>query len=339
MSAKFNDFGGSGINVNTFSLIIDEEVFNDKIAVDSKTPGLMLDGNGFKYTVGKKLDFGTHSIRIRIEDYHTRTAEVILYFQIIRFIPVITNIRPGNGVEITEQRPMISAQFIDNGKNGVDLSTFFLEIDGDRKIKQGMQGLVLNETGFAYIPLVNFKTGNHNLTIKITDRSGNTSSVSSSFNLALKPFNAVFGDLPVSSLENIGTQLENAYLVKADIKLIKDLLTRDPRELSTITGISLSTTIDNVRRAQIACIMVRFKRMNFGELFDKSIYDIGYMTDNEILDYDQSVDEEGNPVVESLIDLSDLRQNVDLLFICLDDAVLRNLRFGSIVLNQPEGSY
>jgi len=134
---------------------------------------------------------------------------------------------------------------------------------------------MLHETGFAFTPLVNLQSGRHTLKIQVTDKAGNKSAVSSAFDVSLKPFNSAIGDLLVSRLENVGAQTESAYITKAKIKYIKDLLNQDPRELSKLTGIPMRVTIDNVRRAQIACIMVRFKRMNFGELFDKSVYDIG----------------------------------------------------------------
>jgi hypothetical protein len=144
------------------------------------------------------------------------------------------------------------------------------------------------------------------------------------------------GELPLSNLANLGRTYEREYANHSggQITQIKDLSECDAQELTDQTGIPLGYTIDHVKRAQLVCSQIRLNRMHFGELFDKTIYEIAHMTNAEILNYDAPEDDP-----ETQGDVDELRENIALLYICLDDVVLQNLTFGDIIRNQPEAYF
>lgn len=340
ISAAFEDFTGSGIDISKFRMVIDEGSIYGQVEVIPGVSALALTDTGFQFVPREDLKFGPHTVRIHIEDHHGNVGEAEFWFQIEKDTPLINILKPANGEITNEPRPIFSGEFEDAG-SGIDVATFKLVIDGEREIKEGASGLVLTANGYSYKSFVALEPGLHTYDVNVSDNTGNVSSTSAQFDILHIPFNPVIGDLPLAKLERIGGVTADKYDTKTGgrVTTVKDLINEDPWALFSETGIALSTIIDNVKRARIACVDIRFNRMQFGELWDRTIYDIAHMTDQEILDYDVPVDELGNPIVEAQIDLKDLRENMALLFVCLDDSALRVLTFGQIVSNQPEGTY
>ena len=94
------------------------------------------------------------------------------------------------------------------------------------------------------------------------------------------------------------------------------------------TVLNLRNVVDNVKRAKIVCTEVKFLRGDFGELYSYSLNQLTQMTDQQILDLDITQ--------ESPEELKRLRENIALLYVCLDDTVLNTLKFGDIIWDIPE---
>lgn len=340
ISAKFKDNGHSGINPETFQMSISFNLNNtfNTILVNKDTPGLQINNQGFSFQPKQKLEIGIYTIDVFIEDNHSnRSTKKDWLFSIIRDEPHIINLKPVSGSTVNNLRPVFSGEFIDYGVSGMDLSSFELIIDGRNPIKQGRAGLVLTESGFSYTPSINLKPKKHEFSVKIKDNPGwETTSGTISFTIASIPIHEHLGDLPLVSLSNLQKKYEDKYLDAYDktITKIKDLSEQDPRELSDKTKIPLSLTIAHVKCAQLVCSQIRFNRMYFGELSAMNIWKIAQMTDEEILNYDMS-DEEP----ETAGDIDELRENISMLYICLDASVLRELHLIDLIKYQPAGYY
>ena len=318
-------------------MVIDRGSTYGEIEVKHGTPGLTVTPSGFEFKTGKDLALGLHEVHLHIEDNHGNPDDKECSFNIVMGAPMILNVKPGIDETINNPKPTISAEFVDKGA-GTNMDTFSLVIDKREPIRQKTKGLTLTLNGFTFKPLVNLNAGEHTFKITIADSYGNKAEASSLFNIELQPINEVLGDLDISKLEHIGIKLAGQYQAH-DILKIKDIINRDPHEISNVTGISLRTVIDNVKRSQIVCTQARFNRMQFSELWDRTIWEIAHMSDEEIQNYDQPLDEEGNVIEESQGDIDELRENIALLVICMDDSALKGLTFGDIVSNQPEGTY
>lgn len=339
ISAKFKDNGHSGINPETFQMSISFNL-NDTlntILVDKDTSGLQINEQGFSFRPKQKLEIGIYTIDAFIEDNHlNQSTKKDWLFSIIRDEPHIINLKPMAGASVNNLRPVFSGEFVDYGASGMDLSSFELIIDGRNPIKQGRAGLVLTESGFSYTPSINLKPRKHEFSVKIKDNPGWETSSTISFTIASIPIHEYLGDLPLVSLSNLQKKYEDKYLdaYNGTITKVKDLSAQDPRELSDKTEIPLSLTIAHVKCAQLVCSQIRFNRMYFGELSAMHIWDIAQMTDEEILNYDMSEEEP-----ETAGDIDELRENISMLYICLDASVLKELHLIDLIKYQPAGYY
>lgn len=341
IEAKFSDAGGSGIDTSTFGMTIDRQSIRDRIDVSAHSAGLRLTASGFRYRPFVDLRVGLHQVEVSIADNHGNTQQSKWYFRIRHDTPAILNLLPASGATVNTLRPTFSGEFSDRGEHGLDLTSFELIIDGRSAVKQGARGLLLNDNGFSYRPPINLEAGEHNFSVKIVDQAQKGASLERIFSVEAIPINQTLGDLPLANLQGIGTTLATQYADKSagQITAIKDLVNQDPQTLSDEVGLSLPNTIEHVTRADLLCSRVAFNRMNFSELWDRSVWDIAHMTDEQIVDLDQPLDEQGQVIVEAQGDVAELRENIALLFICLDNSVLHSLTFGDIVSNQVEGSY
>ncbi|HDH05719.1 MAG TPA: hypothetical protein ENH01_08400 [Nitrospirae bacterium] len=339
--ANFNDFGGSGVDASSFMMTIDRFSVSDQINVAPGTPGLKITPDGFHYKPAENMSVGLHQVEMHVDDFQGNRATAEWSFYIAFDTPKIFNLKPGAGDTVDSPRPLFAAEFKDRGAQGFNPDSFELIIDNREPVTDGARGLLLTENGFSYKPPINLKPGAHSYTVRITDNAGKDTSRSAVFAVELAPINASLGNLPLRNLESIGTVTEKIYVDKSAglIAKIKDLINQEPQALSAEVGLTIPKVLDHVTRAHILCCEVNFNRMEFSELWDKSIWDIAHMTDDQIRDLDQPIDNEGNIIVEPQGDIDELRANIALLFICLDDAVLHSLTFGEIVRNQPEGTY
>jgi hypothetical protein len=341
IAANFDDFGGSGIDPTTFIMTIDRQSVSDQINVAADTQGMDLTAAGFRYRPSVDLSVGLHQVEAEINDFQGNRAAVDWHFFLRYDTPRLLNCRPASGETIETPRPLFAADFSDLGARGLNLDAFELCIDDRPPIKFGARGLALNTNGFSYRPPINLTPGGHKYILRISDKAGKMTSFSAVFAVEVLPITQVLGDLPLHDLEGVGSTLESQYASNSGglITTIKDLVNQNPQTLSGEIGIPLPKILDHVTRANLLCSQVSFNRMNFSELWNKSVWEIAHMSDDQILGQDQPLDEEGNIIVESRGDVEELRENIALLFICLDNAVLKSLTFGDIVLNQVEGTY
>ena len=340
IAGQFDDRDGSGINTKTFSLIIDSQDYLNRIEVIAGNPDLeRLDEQGFSYKLKRDLLPGTHTVEVSIEDNQGLSSAKAWGFAVQMGNPQITNHQPEHNEELKGQ-PIIAAEFIDQGA-GIDIDSFKLYLDDAKTpVNKRTEGLNLTGKGFSYHPPVELKPGEHSVRIEIADLYGNPAICEFRFRITLIPVNQAIGELPLAALEGLGSVLESQYVSNSGgaVGKIKDLVNRDPRELADTLGIPLDRTIDHVRRARIACSQVRFNRMKFEELNDLTIWQLAHMSDLEIRDYFIEVDDEGNPAPEPQADIDALRENIELLFVCLDNSVLQDnhtMTFGKVVQGLP----
>lgn len=248
--------------------------------------------------------------------------------------PKIQNVKPENGSVTISIRPEISADFNDFSGSGVDLASFKMvidegtpnriEVNANTKKIDGM--IKISENGFTYKLPIDLPSTVHNFFITIADKSANVNTQYFSFVVDFKSFNPAIGNFPVENLEHLGTKAKTKYNA-IGINTIGDLVNQDPVYLSNTIGIKLATCIDNVKRARIVCSEVKFQKGDFGELFSYSIRALSKMTDSEILNLDITAEEPEQ--------LAKLRDNIALLYVCFDDSVLINIKFGDLVWDQP----
>ena len=340
IAGQFDDRGGSGINTKTFSLVIDSQDYLNRIEVAAGNPDLeQLDPQGFRYEIKKDLLPGPHTVEVSIEDNQGLSSTKAWGFLVKMGNPQISNHQPEHNEQIKGQ-PIIAAEFFDQGA-GIDTDSFKLYVDDAKTpVTKRSEGLNLTSKGFSYHPPVELKPGEHSIRIEIADLYGNPATCEFRFGITLIPVNHAIGELPLAALEGLGSVTASHYVSHSGgaISKIKDLVNRDPRELADTLGIPLDQTIDNVRRARIACSQVRFNRMKFEELNDLTIWQLAHMSDLEIRNYFIEVDDEGIPVPEPQADIDALRENIELLFVCLDNSVLQDnhtMTFGKVVQGLP----
>ena len=105
-------------------------------------------------------------------DQAGNSASTQVTINLDRTAPVATIQTPADGASLKERRPVISGSYSDS-LAGIDQTTCRITLDGN----DITQSASLNVAGFSYTPASNLSTGNHTITVTVSDRAGNEAAV------------------------------------------------------------------------------------------------------------------------------------------------------------------
>lgn len=247
--------------------------------------------------------------------------------------PLILNVRPLVNEILRSPLTEISADFTDGSGSGIDLSTFQLfinkgmsdEIVVNQNTEESMGLIKVSSNGFLYRSIAPFKSQMHNIYIKISDNHGNVTEKLSSFQVDVRSYNSNIGDLPVKAMVGIG-KVNAGKLNAVSINNIGDLVNKDAAQLTIDSGLSLKFCTTEIQRARIVCTDVRFIKGQFQELFSLSMNNIMGMTNQQLIALDIEV--------EDWQELENIRENIGLLYICIDKAYVDSMTFGQLTWDQ-----
>ncbi len=248
--------------------------------------------------------------------------------------PLILNIRPLDTETLRSPTVEISADFTDGSGSGIDLSTFQLfinkgtadEIFVDKYTEKNKGLKKLSENGFQFCSIAPFKSQLHNVFIRIADNNGNVTEQHSSFIVDVKSYNTNIGLLPIVQLSGIGGA-NAATFSSLGISTIGDLVNRDAAQLAIDSSLGLKFCTTAIQRARIACTEIKFIKGQFDELYSFTMNQIMAMTNNQLTALDIGK--------EDWQEIENIRENIGLLYICLDGPVVDAMTFGQLIWDQP----
>ena len=139
--------------------------------------------NGGAATAGSVIEIsvdGIYTVAYWAVDYSGNTeTPKSLTVKLDQALPVIADLQPGNGTEITQKQPTISAG-VDDELSGVDSASIQLTLDG-----QIVEATYDSSSGIiSYTPGAALNSGSHSVTLSASDLAGNLVTASSAFTIA-----------------------------------------------------------------------------------------------------------------------------------------------------------
>ena len=240
--------------------------------------------------------------------------------------PVIEDVLPvySPNEPLVSPSVKISGKLTDDSGIGVDWTSLKLWIDRGKENERvaGYNQVQRKDSYFHFQSNEPYSGGAHEFEISIADKNGNEALYSGSFYVNRSSFNPKIGILDVQLLSGVGAVMANK-LNSTGVLTINDLANRYPIQLSQKTGITIRESTIAIQRARLACTQTKFEHLVFDELADLAMKDLIEMTNDELIAMDVEQ--------ETLTQVENLRQNIVLLYICLDSGPVKNMKLKDFV--------
>lgn len=164
--------------------------YTDAVGVDTDSVTITFDGNdvtsqatvtdsGVTFMPTSDLAFATYDVSVTAADHFGNSGSESWSFQLVECLddlaPTISNFQPAPDASVGTDAT-ISAAFSDD-ECGVDLDTVTITVDGEDVTSQAD----VTSSGFTYTPADGLATGDHTVSVSLSDLSGNDASESWSF--------------------------------------------------------------------------------------------------------------------------------------------------------------
>ncbi len=194
VSASYSDI--SGINVAGVTLRLDSI---DVTASSSITPA------GISYTPVSPLTDGTHTVYLSVPHLSVpaNDAMAIWSFTVDTQPPTIVNNRPANSLVISDNMPIIGAQYTDS--TGIDTSSVILTVDSVNVTSSA----TITPTEISYQPPSTLAEGPHAVSLIVCDSSLGRNEASISWGFTIDTQSPTISDLAPANRTTIGTNRPN----------------------------------------------------------------------------------------------------------------------------------
>jgi hypothetical protein len=166
ISAKFAD-AGAGIDISTVVLLV------DGVNVTAQS---QVTATGISYSPTAQLAGGQHSVQLTLSDLAGNGSQATATFTVDVSSPAITGQAPYNVTVGATPISVVSAQFSDQGA-GIDASKVTLTVDSLNVTGQAQ----ITATGITFTASTAYASGVHNVTLKVSDLTGNEATSAWSF--------------------------------------------------------------------------------------------------------------------------------------------------------------
>lgn len=165
---------------------------DDGVGVDTANVSIMFDGSdvtsqatvtdsGVTYTPSSQLSFGSHDVEVTASDLFgnsdTRSWSFTVQEVTDTVRPTISNLQPSPG-STAGQDATVSASYSDD-RSGIDLNSVSLVVDGEDVTADAD----VTASQITYTPDGGFDSGEHTVTLEVSDAAGNTASQTWTYNV------------------------------------------------------------------------------------------------------------------------------------------------------------